>query len=94
MLSIPLLQSYRNCQYYNQNPPLWTADYNQMLKYIITHEFGHSIGMLDEFIPNDKHLMYELIPRNCNGNGQFFFDPNLINDFSTSSKNQVIIKDQ
>jgi len=60
----------------------------------MTHEYGHSVGMLDETDPVNKHIMYRETPRDYNGNGQFFYDPNWINDYSTSSKNQTVARDQ
>ena len=95
VINLPMIQSYGNVNYYTQGPGIWVGaggDYNRMIEYIMTHEFGHSIGMLDRSIP-PKTIMWESVPVNFNGNGQCFYDPTWLLDFSTSDKDSVTIND-
>jgi len=43
--------------YYRNNPDLFPRDRDRMIRCIIGHEFGHSIGMTDQYFWADFHLM-------------------------------------
>lgn len=87
-------QWYGRQWYYTLGPGVWQGgDYQKLMKYLITHEFGHSIGMSHNLI--EKTIMYydliDSLSTPWDGT-RLFYDPNWINNFSNNDKDSVTIK--
>ncbi len=96
VLNLPMIRSWGNAEYYTQGPGIWlgvNGDYNKMLKYIMTHEFGHSVGMLHSTNLPKTIMWGDGGPIDFNGDGQCFYDPAWLLDFSTSDKDSTTVND-
>lgn len=86
------IESYGLVPYYTQGPGVWygaNGDYLKLLRYVVTHELGHSIGIKEE--NSNKTIMYETVPIDPL-TGQAFYDPAWLNDFSSTDKSKMTIK--
>lgn len=85
---LPEMDRWQTSTYYLNNPGQWQQDYYDMIKLVISHEFGHSIGM-DE--GNNNEIMNDPAPINLipgNNFGRFFY-PIFTQDYSDSSRNEL-----
>jgi len=77
---------------YYQNPthtPEWDGDYKLMIKCVMSHEFGHCIGM---FHVEDHNLMSAAVWPVDSTTGQFFGDTLFVKDYSDSSWSEITVR--
>ncbi len=85
---IPEIDRCQGYTYYVNNPGKWQQDYNNMIKLVISHEFGHSVGMNEgnnNEIMNDPAPIYTIPGNNL---GRFFY-PTFTKDYSDSSRKEL-----
>jgi len=92
------IANYGNSPYYNGGGEIWAGgDYQLLMKYLLTHEFGHTIGI--EHNIGQKTIMY-LDTLNNRGvpwdpaTGRLFNIPGWNNDFNSNDKDQSTVKSE
>ena len=86
-----VIEDWRRSTYYNNNPGQWSADFNRMIKFIISHEFGHCVAM--EHLNNVTIMQrYTPIYTIQGPNYGRFFYPSFSQQYSPTSYGQITIK--
>ncbi len=86
---LPNLLKFQDSTYYRNNPLDWELDKNNMLKHLMSHEFGHSVGMNHI---EDNQIMTVDVPIRSYGiirDYKIFYDPIYTPDYSDSSRNEI-----
>ncbi len=88
------INSYENKRFYVDNPNRWPAERDSLFRDTMTHEFGHSIGMMHF---NDNYIMTQYsavqsFDTTRADYGKFFFDPAYTPKYSNSNKGQISTK--
>ncbi len=93
-----IINRYKNLPFYQNQPndTAWVNDRDKLIKFTIAHEFGHGIGMYEEYIasPNSPYIMRKNHADTLNGYRIITFPPGLILKYSINSKSEITIKEE